>query len=466
MISRIPLSVRTRLTLWHLSIMALILAAFALGVYGHVRERLFALIDDRLDKSLAIISIAVQDGPKRLAEIERHMHVLPFRVYEDGRLLYESRDWSKEGLNAARMAPAHGHWILNLPNGHIYHLKEKVVPLGERRLFVRTAKSGDQIHHDIGRLRYTLMGGFPLALLLSLAGGYFLAGRLLEPLRHLTTRARAISADNLSQRLAVPNPHDELGQLAAVLNEVFTRLEESFDRLKRFTQDAAHELRTPLAILRSVGEVGMQERCEAGDYREVIGSMLEEVYRLARLVDDLLTLSRADSGSLNLQHKTEDLALLCQEVIDCLRVLAEEKQQALSFTASEKLLASVDRGTLRLAVINLVANAIGFTPAGGEIRVGLKQSDGSAVIEVEDNGPGIAKQHQAHLFERFYRIDSSRSHERGGAGLGLAIAHWVVAANGGRIEIDSDIGLGSRFRIVLPLDRHGPRIVDSDDFVR
>lgn len=448
---RLALSVRTRLTLWHVLAMTLILAVFSFGIYSYVRESLFALIDKRLDESLAVISSAVLGDLKQLAVIERHTHVLAFRVQEGTRPIYQSGEWIAGDLNAAGMPPITRHWIFEPPRGGIYHLKEMAVTLRDRQLLIRTAKPGDQIHHDIDRLRMTLIGGFPIALFLSLLGGYFLAGRALSPVQHLTTRARAISAENLSERLAVPNPHDELGQLTAVLNDAFARLEESFARLKRFTQDVAHELRTPLAVLRGVGEVGLQEQREPKAYRDIIGSMLEEVDRLGHLVDGLLTLARAESGRFPVSLRPEDLSALCQDVVECLRVLAEDKGQTLILDSTGELRVMMDRDTLRLALINIVANAIRFTPNGGNICLCLHSDEVQAVIEIEDNGPGIAREHQTHLFERFYRVDTSRSHTTGGAGLGLAIARWAVETNGGSIELNSEIGRGSRFRIILPL---------------
>jgi heavy metal sensor kinase len=445
------LNVRARLTLWHVLAMALILAAFAMGIYGHVRESLYTLIDTRLDESLAIISDTVQDDVEELAEIERHTRVLAFRVQEGDWPLYESGGWIVADLNRVGAAPAAGRWIVESPRGGIYHLKEKAVTLGSRQLLIRTAKSGEQIHHDLDRLRITLVGGFPIALLLSVLGGYFLSGRALSPVQHLTNRARAISVDNLSERLAVPNPHDEIGQLTAVLNDTFARLEEAFTRLKRFTQDAAHELRTPLAVLRSVGEVGLQQQRDPKAYRDVIGSMLEEVDRLGHLVDNLLTLARAESGRFSANLRPENLCTLCEDVVECLKVLAEEKQQTLVFAPKHNRYALIDRDTFRLALINIIANAIRYTPARGAIRVSLESdAAGASLIGIRDNGPGIAREHHARLFERFYRVDPSRSHETGGAGLGLAIAQWAVESNGGRIELESEVGQGSHFRIVLP----------------
>lgn len=444
------MTLRTRLTLWHLAVMAAILSVCALAVYGYVRESLFTLIDSRLDKSLAILVDIVRTNPQRLAEVERQLHVLPFSVRERERVWHESTDWVSGQLAAADNAPHTGRWVFVTPAGAVYHLQETRVALGTRLLQIRTAKSGEQIYYDLARLRLALIGGFPAALLLSWFGAYFLTGRALSPMQQLARRAQAIGADNLAERLTAPNTHDEIGQLTAVLNATFARLEDSFTRLKRFTQDAAHELRTPLAVLRSTGEVGLQKPRDNEGYRDTIANMLEEVERLTQLVDDLLMLACADAGTIDLQRRPENVAALCRELSDCLRPLAEDKQQRLDCDTPDDLCAVIDRKSLRLALINVLANAIRFTPARGDIRVSCALTAGRVVVEICDNGPGIAPAQHARVFERFYRVDPSHSHERGGSGLGLAIARWAVETNGGVIEIDSDLGRGSRFRILLP----------------
>ncbi|MBI3569703.1 MAG: heavy metal sensor histidine kinase [Gammaproteobacteria bacterium] len=450
-------SVRTRLTLWYAGALALILLVFGIGVYFFVQENLHAQIDKRLDDDLTLLTSTIAESPTELAEIEAHSLLSTFRVLEGYWPIHVSGGWVSAGLDEA-MALGHPteRWVWLSPKDRHYHLKQATLNTNDRAYALAVGYDSEQVHRSLRRLAIVLFVGTPLALVVSLLGGYFLAARALSPIQEMADKARAINADNLADRLAIRNPNDELGHLATVLNNAFVRLEDSFTRLKRFTQDAAHELRTPLAVIRSVGEVGLQNRREAGEYREVIGSMLEEVDRLARLVDGLLTLTRADSGRLSLDRKPEDLAALCQEVTDCLRVLAEDKRQALSFTATEKLSIIVERDTLRLALMNLIANAIRFTPNGGEIRVTLHDRKTFVAIEVQDNGPGIAKEHHARLFERFYRVDRSRSHDTGGTGLGLAIARWAVETNGGRIELDSELNRGSVFRIVLPVLRPHP----------
>lgn len=447
---KVPATIRARLTLWYAIIMALTLATFALGTYVFVRESLFSQIDSRLEDSLSLAISNARTDLSKLGEVERHTLVLAFRVLEDDWPLYVSGGWLAADLDTAGAPPENGRWIFAPARGGIYHLKEKTILLGNQKLRFATAEQSEQIHRSLDRLGLALLAGFPVALLLSLFGGCFLAGRILNPLKRITQRARTISAENLSERLIVSNPQDELGQLSTILNDAFVRLDDSFDRLKRFTQDAAHELRTPLAVLRGVGEVGLQEQRDATAYREVIGSMLEEVDRMGRLVDGLLTLARGESGRFSATRKPEDLLSLSREVVECLQVLAEEKQQLLTFIAEKALIVELDSDTMRLALMNLIANAIRYTPEGGTINVSLREGVASAIIEVQDNGPGIASEHHAHIFERFYRVDSSRSHHTGGSGLGLAIARWAVEINKGNIELESTLGQGCLFRIVLP----------------
>jgi len=267
----------------------------------------------------------------------------------------------------------------------------------------------------------------------------------------MAATARRITAESLSARLPVENARDEFGQLAGVFNETLARLEAAFEQLRRFTADASHELRTPLTGMRSVGEVALQRSLSAQEYREVIGSMLEEVDRLTRLVENLLLLTRAEAGRIPLTRTVMDLGELVLSVSDSLRVLAEDKDQAWAVDVAARVIAACDAGILRLGVTNLVYNAIKYTPRKGAIRIATSHTAaGGALIEVQDTGPGIPAAHRERIFERFYRVDDARSRETGGIGLGLAIARWAVEANGGRIELESEEGRGTVFRIVLP----------------
>jgi heavy metal sensor kinase len=330
-----------------------------------------------------------------------------------------------------------------------YCLAATTVRASGRALLISVAQDDKPIRQSLKTLVLMLLIGFPLTLGLATIGGYFLAGRLLRPVGAMASKAQEITAERLSERLPVANPHDEFGRLATVFNSTLERLENSFEQLRRFTADASHELRTPLTAIRSVGEVALQEPLDPAACRDVIGSMLEEADRLARLVDNLLVLTRADSGRVQPQRRPLDLAALVKDVADCLGVLAEEKKQTLTVEAAESLIVEADRETLRLALINLLDNAIKYTPAEGHIRIVVKRQQDEAVVEISDDGPGIPVEHREKIFERFYRIEKGRSSETGGAGLGLAIARWAVELNGGRIELESEEGRGSTFRVVF-----------------
>src|SRR5205809_1634 len=283
------------------------------------------------------------------------------------------------------------------------------------------------------QLRELLMimgAGLPLAVGIAAMGGYFLARRALAPVSRMLERARTITAERLGARLPVENPGDELGQLAAVFNDAFGRLERSFEQLRRFTADASHELRTPLTAMRSVGEVGLREHREAAAYREIIGSMLEETDQLGRLVEGLLTLSRADGGNALLKREGVDLAELARDVAAHLAVLAEEKRQSFAVQASGPVPAWVDRVVIRQALINLVDNAIKYTPPGGSVRIVVRDGAPGPTIEVADTGSGIPPEHRDPVFDRFYRIEKARASHLRWAGLGLAMGRWAVEAHG------------------------------------
>ena len=280
----------------------------------------------------------------------------------------------------------------------------------------------------------------------------FWRGTALSPIGRMARRVHEINAERLSARLDVENPHDELGSLAKSFNETLARLERSFEQLRRFTSDASHELRTPLTAIRSVGEVGLQKQGAVEDYREAIGSMLEEAGRLSHLVDSLLTIARAESGQIQLERTTISVLPFVRDTVSVLDVLAEEKGQNLSIEGDETAQVQADGAILRQVLINLLDNAIKYSPAGARISVHVLSTDNQTVaVEIMDNGPGIPPEHRDKVFDRFYRIDEGRSREAGGTGLGLAIAKWGAEAHGGRLELDCPADGGCIFRLRLPV---------------
>jgi heavy metal sensor kinase len=278
--------------------------------------------------------------------------------------------------------------------------------------------------------------------------GYFIAGRALAPVKEMVERARRISAKSLNERLPVVNPHDELGGLATAFNQALQQLENSFAELRRFAADASHELRTPLTAMRTVGEVALREGNPALLY-DAVGSMLEELRRMNQLIDRMLLLARADADDMPVHLEAGPLRAALTEVSDALALVAEEKRQRLEVICEEYLLAVFDPGLLRLALMNLMQNAIRYSPEGKRITLRALPENGAVVIEVADEGPGIAPEHQEKIFERFYRVDKARSRADGGVGLGLAIVKWSVERMGGAVELKSALGRGSIFRMRL-----------------
>lgn len=446
-----PRSVRIRLTLWYTASLAGIVLCFALSIYLFVRSSLLRQLDGELEKDLATVTRVIRDEPNEINELAQHGSVTLFQVSEGTEVVAETDGWSRFGLEKAIVAKQHvAPWSWEAPNDLYYRLKIFTVAAPGHTYFVAVAEEEQTLRQSLESLAFILILGIPLTLALAVIGGYFLAGRALAPIGAMAAKAGEITAERLSERLPIEDPHDEFGRLATVFNQTFARLEDSFERLRRFTADASHELRTPLTAIRSVGEVGLQENADAAACREVVASMLEEADRLTKLVDSLLTLSRADAGSVQVKREPTDLSLLAVEVADCIQVLAEEKEQGLVVDAPEPVIAGIDPTTLRQALINLVDNAVKYTPKQGHIRVKVRRTAGEAIIEVADDGPGIAKEHQARIFDRFYRVDKGRSRDMGGTGLGLAITRWAVEVNDGRIELESSEEQGSTFRIVLP----------------
>jgi signal transduction histidine kinase len=291
--------------------------------------------------------------------------------------------------------------------------------------------------------------GLPFAVAAAGLGGYTLARRALAPVEHMAERARSITADRLSERLPVNNPNDELGHLASVFNDTLGRLEASFEQMRRFTADVSHELRTPLTAIRSVGEVGLRERRDESAYRGIIASMLEEVDRLACLVDRLLTWSRAETGQARLAQEVIDLHELAEEVSAHLGVLAEEKGQSLVVEQLGAARGLGDRLVLRQSLINLVDNAIKYSPFGGEIRLRATELPTTAIVDVIDTGPGIPQDLQTRIFDRYERGGRSAGSDVG-TGLGLSISKWAIEVNGGHLTLEPTNGVGSTFRIALP----------------
>ena len=292
----------------------------------------------------------------------------------------------------------------------------------------------------------------PLLLLVSMAAGYWMSGRVLSPVTKITSAAERITSANLSERLPYSGAGDELDRLSAVLNQTLAGLESAFTRMAQFTADASHELRTPLAVIRTTAELMRSRARSSEEHTRAWANVLAQAERTTELIDDLLTLARDDAGAGYLEFQPTDVAALAADAMAEMQVLALSKGIRLSCSASDEAVVSADAEALRRVFTILLDNAIKATKREDliEVRVGKDESAATVEVEVKDTGVGIAPEDLPHIFDRFYRASKDRSRETGGAGLGLAIAQWIVAQHGGVIQVDSQLGCGSIFRLVLP----------------
>ena len=447
---------RVSLTLWHVAALVVVLIAYASTVYVFVGRQIGQALDERLRGDFqwaAEMSEQKADGTLAWFESSAGGDDLQspwLQVWDaEGGLLFRSSLAGRLPIPDTFTLPGDDdrHLVSVLSPVGPYRLMSGPARIGARRVVIQVARSEEPARQERRELLIVLLLGFPFGIAVAGCGGYLLARRALMPIDRMAERAQAITAERLGDRLPVENPSDELGRLAGVFNATLGRLESSFDGMRRFTADVSHELRTPLTAIRSVGEVGLRRPRDADEYQRIIGSMLEEVERLTALVERLLDWSRAETGQAQLVREPFDLGDLAAEVAAHVGVLAEEKGQAIAVDRSGDVSCLGDRGVLRQALINLVDNAIKFTPEGGRIRVRTVGSAGALQVRVSDSGPGlVGADSHARVFDRFYQGRRTGT----GAGLGLSIAKWAVEINGGAIAVEQEEGGGSTFQITLP----------------
>lgn len=300
----------------------------------------------------------------------------------------------------------------------------------------------------------TMIGLAPVILLLALGVAYILSGSAFRPVDQLINEVEAITdGRSLHRRVAADPGNDEIARLSATLNAMLARLEDSFGGLRRFTADASHELKTPLTVLRADIERAANPDTGRTDRMVALEEALQETARMADLVDSLLTLARADEGRFDLHHEAVRIEPLVREVLETAVILGEDAGLDIEVPVLENAVVSGDRTRLRQLLLNLVTNAIKYTPRGGLVEISAsRRAKDEVAISVRDTGIGIAANDLPHVFERFWRADRSRSRasERGGFGLGLAICHWIAQAHGGSLTVQSRLGRGSLFTVILP----------------
>jgi two-component system OmpR family sensor kinase len=332
-------------------------------------------------------------------------------------------------------------------------LREVILP-GPFGVTVLVGKSLRSEETALRQLRWKLLGAGLGVMAIGLCGGWLLSKRVTRPIRAISETARAISASDLSRRIAVEEADSELGSLAQTLNETFERLETAFQRQVRFTADASHELRTPLSIIHSHAELSLTRDRTAPEYKQAMETCLRAAKRTKSLVDALLVLARADAGKLDLRYERFDLRDAAQESLAMVESRAQERNVTLEMICPSMEL-EADRTRILQLLTNLLANAIQYNRQGGRVVLTIAQEGPEAVLTVADTGVGIAAEDQRHVFERFFRADKARSREAGGSGLGLAICQSIVEAHHGHISFASQPDSGTTFTVRLPLSRSG-----------
>jgi len=295
----------------------------------------------------------------------------------------------------------------------------------------------------------------PSVFLITLVGGWLLVGRALRPVDEMTNAALSIESNRLNMRLAPAATDNEIGRLAEALNGMIARLERSFKQIERFSADASHELKTPLTAIRGEAEVALMGEHTPEEYRHTLHSIVEESERLSSIVTNLLLLSRADADQIVLKHLDLPLHEVVMASYEPMASLAYRKGVTLDIGEMDDVVAPGDALWLQQLITNLLQNAINYTPEGGTVTLSLHRAGASARVVVEDTGPGIPAEHLSHLFDRFYRVDSGRSRDQGGTGLGLNIARWIAESHHGKIDVASEVGVGTIFTVTLPITEAG-----------
>ncbi len=459
--------IRVRLTLWYVLLLTGVLLAFSAALYLALRLSLYEDLDDALRNGATLVADALQTDAQGQLTLGSGQPLL-WGDPKEGEHFWRVLDAAGQTVVQTGVsevdAPAVESGILaqTLAGREIFQTMR--MRTGPMRVYTQPVERGSagvvqvglslgDVNETLAALRWALLLILPVTLVAASGGGFLLAGRALRPVDRITRAAQSISAHDLSQRLDLDLPDDELGRLARTFDSMIARLDEAFRRQRRFTADASHELRTPLTIIKGDLSLALARPRDADYYHNVLTEVDEEVDQMSRLVDRLLALARADAEGIVIHRQTVNLGVLLADLVEQTRPLAEARGLTLAAQIAPDLAASVDPDAVTQIVLNLLDNAIKYT-ASGRVRLSAHLANdrgGEIQIAVSDSGPGIPAEHLPHIFERFYRVDQARSREMGGAGLGLAIARELARAHGGDVAVHSVPGEGSTFTVHLPV---------------
>ncbi len=447
-------TLRVRFAIWTSSMFLLILTVFGVYIYASMSRGLSAAVDDSLTLNASQIAAGLN--------IENGQLILSDNLTEDPentnlnereftiRILTPQGEPLQE-LGSYRNLPISKNQSFTTytdiaSDTQVRIFNQPVYDNNQFVVIVQVAQSLDDMQDTLERLLAILLISVPMLVIIAGISGYFLAARALIPIDQISSTARRISAEDLSARLNIPITDDEVGRLTQTLNDMLARLDDSFQRERQFTNDASHELRTPLTAMQAILGMIREKRRTPEEYEQALDDLNEESDRLRTLVENLLRLARGEKQNNNLFEEV-NLSILLKDVSDSLRPLAEAKKLSLNCQTSENLIVLGDSDELIRLFVNLLDNAIKYTEHGG-INISASENEKNILVKVEDTGIGIPAEHIQHIFNRFYRVEESRTLR--GAGLGLAIAKEIINAHGGKIEIQSKIGKGSVFTVSLP----------------
>lgn len=456
------LPLRTRLTLWYVGLYAVIVAVWGITVVGMLHANLYGDLDRSLSSGAKAIATELSaPKPKRFSAIaEAALTALPAEQTASQRLSASGGVLEHAGAGFGSSPLIDQKAIdRSLRKGVEYstttgkgsgRYRLRILPKPDAQQLIVVATSPRSADEAVSRLGRVMWWTAPLALLVAAMGGWFLSRRALLPVTEMTSIAAGIGMDRLDERIPVPAGNDELSALAVTLNKMLDRLEAGVGDKRRLVADASHELQTPLAVMRTELDVSLASHNLNPESIAVLESAREETDRMTRIVRNLLTLARFDEGTLKLLPRPINLCALAIDSAASLSGLAQERDVEVTVSGDD-IVVLADAEYIRLVVVNLLENAIKHSDVGTSVTMTIETTGEEARLSVTDTGPGIPEEAQAHVFDRFYRVDRARSKTRGGSGLGLAISREIVEAHQGRVELKSREGEGSTFRILLPI---------------
>lgn len=449
--------IRGQLTAWYSLILALSLAAFCCVAYlvmaYSFRQTARSELEERTE---GVRDIIVEDGPQGRVALEDELSEFAnglgsggrLRVTDAGGLLFASPGMANPTEPSGPLMRR--TWRESIGGTSFLLLRQNVVVSGTPYDVMMAVATGD-FDRTLKRGSTLLFAAAPVFLGLAALGGYWMSRRALIPVDQMTRAARRIGAQDLALRLDVPPARDELARLAETLNQMLARLEAAFRRVAQFTADASHELRTPVAVMRTSAEIALRKPRSESEYRNTLSQVLQETDKISQLIENLLELARADSGAAQMRMERTDVSAILAGCCEESKLLADKQGVALCRNGADtSVWVNANAAAIERLFTIVLDNAIKYTP-GGRVDVRLNATNGFAVAEIRDTGIGISAEDIPHVFDRFYRADRARSRETGGSGLGLAIAKWIAEAHDGGIEVHSTIGKGSVFEIRLPL---------------